>query len=85
MTHEPAERPTPRKRLAFTRVRLREGYDLAEVDAFMERVHRALESGDGSVTAEDVRNVRFSPVRIRQGYDMGEVDAELDRIAAGLV
>lgn len=62
----------------FTLVRLREGYDIAEVDAFVAQI------GTGSVTSADARHVRFTPVRLRQGYDMGEVDGYVDGIAAEL-
>lgn len=80
---QPSSEPTPRP-VAFTRTWFREGYDVAEVDAFFSRAHHALESDDGSVTEQDVHDVRFTPVRLRAGYDMDEVDRELDRIVAAL-
>ena len=84
MTQPSPEPPTPLSQLAFRPTRFREGYDVTEVDEFLRRAHRALESEDGSITAEDVRAVRFSPVRLKEGYDMGQVDGELERIAAAL-
>ena len=84
MSSSSLDPPTPLDRLSFSRVRLREGYDVAEVDEFLRRAHHALESQDGSVTSVDVQNARFGPVRLREGYDMGEVDNELDRLAAAL-
>lgn len=55
-----------------------------QVDEFLERAHRALEAGDGSLTARDVQSARFKPRRWSECYDMGAVDVELDRIAAAL-
>lgn len=82
---EPSSGPvTPWSQLEFTRTRLREGYDATAVDEFLHRAHRALQAADGSVTEQDVRDVRFDPVRMRTGYDPGEVDHELDRIAVAL-
>ncbi len=83
MTQPPYGGPAPRDQVQFERVRFREAYDKAEVDAFLQRVHRALEARDGSVTAKDVDGVRFKPRRIG-GYDMAQVDDELQRLAAAL-
>ena len=69
--------------LRFTPVRIREGYSLGEVDAFLDRVIARL-SGTGDLTSDEVRKVRFTPVRWREGYDMGEVDAAMDAITATL-
>lgn len=70
---------------SFTRTRLREGYAIAEVDAFLARVRGSL---DGTaavpVTAAQVREQRFATVRLREGYDEHEVDAALDEIEARL-
>jgi DivIVA domain-containing protein len=82
MTQPLPESPTPPHQVRFTVVRFREGYNMADVDEFIRRTHRALESRDRSVTASDVSSVRFRPVRLKEGYDTGEVDEELDRIAA---
>jgi DivIVA domain-containing protein len=64
----------------FTRVRWREGYDMAEVDALVERVLATLDGRPiGSpVTADEVRNTAFSTVRLREGYAVDEVDHFLD-------
>jgi DivIVA domain-containing protein len=67
----------------FTVVRLREAYDIAEVDGFLERIEAALSEGP-RMTPDDVRGVRFKPVRVRPGYDMGEVDRFLDEVGAEL-
>jgi DivIVA domain-containing protein len=84
MTQSPPDPPTPLDRLSFARTKLREGYEIGEVDDFLRLAHRAIESRDGSVTSTDVLSARFGPVRLREGYAMGEVDTELDRIAAAL-
>lgn len=83
MTQPPYGGPTPRDQVQFDRVRFREAYDMAEVDAFLQRAHHALEARDGSVTAKDVTGARFKARRLG-GYDMGQVDDELERLAAAL-
>lgn len=67
----------------FTTVRLSEGYDENEVDAFLDQVALALsvrEAGTQRMTVEDVRNAQFATTRLREGYDMDEVDNFLDQI-----
>lgn len=67
----------------FTQVRLREGYSIEQVDAFVERCIIELARGPAAQLApEDVQNVRFDAVRLQKGYDMGEVDAYLDYVTA---
>ncbi|GCE01365.1 cell division protein DivIVA [Embleya hyalina] len=70
---------------SFTRTRLREGYAIAEVDAFLALVRDSLD-GTAAVpmTAARVREQQFTTVRLREGYDENEVDAALDEIEAGL-
>lgn len=53
------------------------GYEPSHVDAFLERARRA-ERGEGSLTAEDVRQARFATVE--GGYAADQVDDELDRL-----
>jgi DivIVA domain-containing protein len=64
----------------FTRVRWREGYDMAQVDAFIERLMATVEGRyvERPVTADDIRSVIFTPVRLTHGYAVEEVDAFLD-------
>jgi len=64
----------------FSRVRWREGYDMAEVDRFVERVLATLDGRPIGVpvTVEEIRTVIFRGVRLREGYDMAEVDQFLD-------
>jgi DivIVA domain-containing protein len=63
----------------LTPVRLREGYDMGQVDDFLDRLEVAV-AGDGSVRPL-VDSAVFTPVRFREGYDMTEVDLLIDRIA----
>ncbi|WP_405060439.1 DivIVA domain-containing protein [Kribbella sp. NBC_01505] len=64
----------------FTRVRWREGYDMAEVDAFLERLLATVEGRyvEQPVTADEIREVSFTPVRLTHGYSVDEVDVFLD-------
>lgn len=66
----------------FTTTRFADAYEITEVDDFLDRCDRALATGDGSVTTEDVRGARFTPVRFRPGYAMEEVDDFLDDVLA---
>ncbi|GAA1575795.1 hypothetical protein GCM10009789_31490 [Kribbella sancticallisti] len=70
----------------FTRVRWRGGYDMEQVDAFVERLMATAEGRpvDRPVTADDIRQVQFRSVRLAEGYDMEEVDNFLDQ-AEGLL
>ena len=64
----------------FTRVRWREGYDMDQVDAFLERLMATVEGRyvERPVTADEIHEVSFSPVRLTHGYSVQEVDAFLD-------
>lgn len=71
--------------IRFKTVRLTEGYDEDEVDAFLDRVVLALlepVEGPQRLSADDVRNSLFTTTRLREGYDMEDVDAFLDRVEA---
>lgn len=65
----------------FTVVRLAEGYDIAEVDAFTDRIRATLGT---TLSDDDVRHVQFTTVRLRAGYDMRAVDEYLDDVIARL-
>jgi DivIVA domain-containing protein len=71
----------------FTPVRLRTGYDMGDVDAYLDQVKAHLEALDAAVagTAQAppaLKPAAFTPVRLREGYDIGEVDAFLAQVDA---
>jgi DivIVA domain-containing protein len=65
----------------FPTTRVREGYAVDEVDAFLARVAAALRAGEP--VAQMVEEARFRPVAFKRGYDMGAVDALLDEVTRG--
>jgi DivIVA domain-containing protein len=71
----------------FTPVRLRTGYDMGDVDAYLDRVKAHLDRLDAAVAGTGqapgpLARAVFTPVRLREGYDIGEVDAFLDQVDA---
>lgn len=62
----------------FTAVRLREGYSMADVDAFLDKIQTLPLAS----RADAVRDARFASVYWREGYDMAEVDDYLDELVA---
>jgi DivIVA domain-containing protein len=62
----------------FRTTGLRVGYDVEEVDDFIDQLSAALARGEH--VAGLVERTRFTTVK-RKGYEMSEVDALLDRIA----
>jgi DivIVA domain-containing protein len=72
------ERPT------FTRTRVREGYDCADVDRAVDRIMESLSSPHPSIGAGEVAELRFKPIRFGAGYDMVEVDGWLDEVVVAL-
>ena len=64
----------------FRPVRFGEGYDMQEVDDFIDRIEHALHTGDGSVTADQILQQRFTRTRFSEGYAMDDVDRYLDRV-----
>ena len=66
---------------SFTRVRLREGYQIEEVDDFLLDVRPLLDGPlPNDALADRIESARFSPVRLRPGYDMQEVDDHLEHL-----
>lgn len=63
----------------FTPVRLREGYDMGEVDDFLDELVDAVAMGRPLQPLVDA--ARFTPVRMREGYVIGDVDAFLEQLA----
>lgn len=63
----------------FSATRLRPGYDMEDVDAFLEAIRDTfLGIREPSLTPGEIRTKRFSTTRLRPGYDEEEVDAFLD-------
>jgi len=63
---------------------LHTGYDVRDVDAFLDRVVAGLRGTVPPVTARDVRECVFRTIRIGSGYDEREVDAFLNQLASAL-
>lgn len=64
----------------FSSVRLQDGYDTRDVDAFLDQLGERLSAGEP--VAGFITRARFAPTRLRAGYAMGEVDDFLDRVLA---
>lgn len=60
------------------------GYDVRDVDAFLERVVSGLRGSAPLVTARDVRESAFRVVRLGPGYDEQDVDRFLTQLAEAL-
>lgn len=63
---------------------MREGYDLDEVDDFVDRVIDALEGRGPGLSPQQIEGEEFKVVRMREGYVMDDVDDWLDASAAEL-
>lgn len=74
----------PLERPRFSTTKLREGYDMGEVDDAIDRIFAALTGDPPTMSPEQVSQLRFTPTRLRDGYDMDEVDQWLDEAAAEL-
>lgn len=68
----------------FSRAGLRSGYDVRDVDAFMDRVVAGFRGAAPAVSARDVRECAFRVVRLGPGYDEQEVDRFLVQLASAL-
>ncbi|GAA3220919.1 DivIVA domain-containing protein [Oerskovia jenensis] len=75
----------------FSATKFREGYDVEQVDDYLDRVTATLtayEAGDrpgtGLLTSAEARSVRFSATKWREGYDVTEVDDLIDGIVGTL-
>jgi DivIVA domain-containing protein len=84
----PGRAPTHQQRPAplFTPVRLREGYDMEQVDDFVDRVMATVNGRPVTrpVTPREIHKVKFTPVRLTEGYDVEEVDKFLDEAESWL-
>lgn len=72
----------------FPTTKFRAGYDMAEVDNFLEGVRSTLlhwEAGrTGQIRGNEVVAKRFSITKFRLGYDQDHVDNFLDLVTATL-
>lgn len=69
----------------FGTVRMREGYDLDDVDDFVDVVIDALEGhGSSDLTPEQIERYEFRVVRMKTSYVMEDVDRWLDAAASEL-
>ncbi|WP_329519888.1 DivIVA domain-containing protein [Spirillospora sp. NBC_01491] len=68
----------------FSGAGMRAGYDVRDVDAFLDRVVSGLRGAAPPVTARDVRECVFRAVRLGPGYDEQEVDRFLAQLAGAL-
>ena len=58
------------------------GYDVSEVDAFLDRAREAFSApvdGEGALSSDEIRDTAFRVVR-RNGYSARHVDAALERL-----
>lgn len=69
----------------FSTTRLRPGYDMVQVETFLEAVRDTLLGvREPPLTADEIRDKKFATTRLRPGYDEKEVDAFLDEAEARL-
>ncbi|MBG6087782.1 DivIVA domain-containing protein [Actinomadura viridis] len=68
----------------FSGAGVRAGYDVRDVDGFLDRVVAGLRGIAPPLTARDVRESAFRTVRLGPGYDEGEVDRFLVQLAGAL-
>lgn len=80
-----AQKPdTARNASAMERVGKRKlGYNVAQVNAFLERAHTLYESDEARLTQKDIQEVSFDLER--NGYVIGQVDAALSRLERAVV
>ena len=80
-----AQKPdTARNASGMERVGKRKlGYNVAQVDAFLERAHALYESDDIRLTQQDIQDVSFDLEH--DGYVIGQVDAALSRLERAVV
>ncbi|MET4003070.1 DivIVA domain-containing protein [Arthrobacter sp. UYCu511] len=72
----------------FQPTRFREGYNVLEVDAFLDVAENALREWEagraGQLLSDDVIKQRFSATRFRDGYDQDQVDDFLNKVMFAL-
>ena len=65
----------------FRPVRLREGYEMSDVDALLDRIVATL--GRGEPVGPVIDAARLGHVRLREGYSIAEVDLFLAHLRLG--
>lgn len=74
----------------FATTKWREGYQMDQVDALLERVRATLIGYEhrrrptDAITATEVAESRFIRTKFRSGYDQDQVDDFLDELVAAL-
>ena len=75
-------------KVKFALTKFRAGYDVADVDAFLDSLKSSLlqwEAGrSGAILAGEVVQQRFAVTKFRNGYDQDQVDNFLDQATATL-
>lgn len=61
--------------------RMRPGYDMAEVDAFLRRAAAGLAGSAPPLSVQETEGAQFATTKLRPGYDEEETDALLDELA----
>ncbi|MBW3087716.1 DivIVA domain-containing protein [Bifidobacterium sp. 82T24] len=59
------------------------GYDVSQVNSFLERAHTLYEDAEPKMTQEDIQNVSFALEK--DGYVISQVDAALNRLEKAVV
>lgn len=70
----------------FTVTKFREGYDMSEVDSFLDELGMVAETREPAELEAMLRAIpakRFQVTKFQNGYDMIEVDEFLDAVEAG--
>ncbi|WP_051197128.1 DivIVA domain-containing protein [Jonesia quinghaiensis] len=70
----------------FQVTKFREGYDMVEVDDYLDRIAAAAQSGPQEIQhiIADIPTAKFQVTKFREGYDMVEVDDLLDTVLLAL-
>lgn len=80
-TEESREDLLRRAEQGFSTTRLRPGYVMKDVDAFLTHIVETLRGTAATpLTPADVRSQGFGTTRLRPGYDEEEIDAFLDEV-----
>lgn len=64
----------------FPTTRLRSGYAIEDVDAFLRRAEAALTGAAPPLTPAEIRAAQFATTHFQRGYDEEEVDGFLDEL-----